>query len=90
MKNALAVLVAATLPLLASAADPTPERCFEQARQVPAEQQESFVKSCLGQAPAAPSTVSAEQRAKVCTTIADNERFQGEQRAAFIKSCAGG
>ena len=91
MKTVLAVLlVAAALPLLAEAGEPTPEACFEQAKQLPADQQESFVKACLGQAPAAQPTVSPEQRARVCETIANNERFQGEQRAAFIKGCSGG
>jgi hypothetical protein len=90
MNNALVLLVAGTLPLMALAADPSPEHCFEQARQLPADQQDSFVKACLGETPAPASTVTPEQRARVCESIARNERFQGEQRAAFIKGCTGG
>lgn len=90
MKTVRFLLIAATLPLMAQAADRTPEQCFEDAKQVPAEEQQRFVQGCLGEAPAGPSTVSAEQRAKVCDSIADSERFQGEQRAAFLKTCKGG
>jgi len=72
------------------AAPATPDQCFAQSKTLPAEQQEAFVKSCLGQTPAAPTTVSAEQRAKVCEQIAEREHFEGEQKSAFLKGCKAG
>lgn len=72
------------------AAGETPDQCFAQAKQLPADQQESFIKACLGNAATPkPATVDPEQRAKVCATIAANEGFKDEQLAAFLKGCKG-
>ncbi|MBA4284341.1 MAG: hypothetical protein C0434_02260 [Xanthomonadaceae bacterium] len=88
---AIAVSMALCSSLAVQAAGESPEQCFAQAKQLPADQQESFIKACLGNAATPkPSTVSPEQRAKVCATIAANEGFKGEQLEAFLRGCKGG
>ncbi len=87
---AIAVSLALCGPLAAAAAGDQPEQCFTQAKSLPADQQESFIKACLGSAATPkPSTVAPEQRAKVCATIAANEGFKGEQLEAFLAGCKG-
>lgn len=86
----LMVLGAAVLSIPAQAAGETPEQCFEQAKALPGDRQEAFLKTCLGpNAAPAKSTVSADQRSKVCDSIAEREGFQGEQKATFLKGCKG-
>lgn len=87
---AIAVALALCSSFAVKAAGENPEQCFAQAKQLPADQQESFIKACLGSAATPkPSTVDPEQRAKVCATIAANEGFKGEQLEAFLKGCKG-
>ncbi len=85
------VLPAAALALsftAALAAGETPEQCKAESAQLPADHRDAFMQSCLAQrGGSAPSSVSSEQRAKVCDTIAARENFQGDQLAAFLKSC---
>lgn len=77
-------------PAAVLAAGESPDQCFAEAKQLPADQQESFIKACLGDAAAQkPSTVDPEQRAKVCATIAANEGFKDAQLEAFLKGCKG-
>lgn len=88
---AIAVSLALSASCTAWAAGETPEQCFAQAKRVPVDQQEGFIKACLGDAAApTPATVSPEQRAKVCASIAASEGFKGEQLDAFLKGCKGG
>ncbi|WP_293370235.1 hypothetical protein [Nevskia sp.] len=87
---AIAVLLTLCSSQALQAAGETPDQCFAQAKQLPADRQESFIKACLGEAATQkPSTVDPEQRARVCATIAANEGFKGEQLAAFLKGCKG-
>ncbi len=83
----MSLLMLGFLPA-AQAAGESPDQCFNQARMMPADQQESFLKTCLGGETAnAPATVTPEQRAKVCDSNAEREHFKGEQKAAFLKGC---
>lgn len=72
------------------AAEPTPDQCFAQAKLMPDDQQEEFLKACLGSKSREPTTVSPEQRAKVCESIAEREHFSSEQKATFLKGCKAG
>ncbi len=72
------------------AAEPTPDQCFAQAKLMPDDQQEEFLKACLGSKASEPATVSPDQRAKVCESIAEREHFTGEQKATFLKGCKAG
>lgn len=89
------IAIAALLALCSSlsavdAAGENPEQCFAQSKLIPADQQEGFLKACLGASTTStPPTVSPEQRAKVCASIAANEGFKGEQLEAFLKGCKG-
>ena len=91
MKRMLSIsLLSLALLFAVQAAPTTPDQCFAQSKSLPVDQQEAFVKACLGQTPAAPSSVSAEQRAKVCESIAEREHFEGEMKASFLKGCKAG
>lgn len=83
----ISLLMLSLLPA-AHAAGESPDQCFAQAKMMPADQQESFLKACLGgETSNAPTTATPEQRAKVCDSIAEREHFKGEQKAAFLKGC---
>lgn len=87
------MLLAASLSIVSTASQAvaeTPDQCFAQSKQLPADQQEAFVKACLGRTPAQPSTVTPDQRAKVCDSIAEREHFEGEMKASFLKGCKAG
>lgn len=85
----LSMLLLALAPTVQAEAT-TPDQCFAQSKSLPADQQEAFVKACLGKTPAQPSTVTPEQRAKVCDSIAEREHFEGEMKASFLKGCKAG
>ncbi|WP_428380586.1 hypothetical protein [Nevskia ramosa] len=91
MKRMLSIslLMLSSLPVARVAAQ-GPDQCFAQAKLMPADQQEQFLKACLGSTPSPPATVSPDQRAKVCESIAEREHFSGEQKATFLKGCKAG
>lgn len=91
MKRMLSIsLLALSLLPAAWAAGETPDQCFAQAKLIPADQQEAFLKACLGSAPSPRPSVTPEQRAQVCNSIAEREHFEGEQKAMFLKGCKAG
>lgn len=91
MKRMLSIsLLALSLLPTTRAAGETPDQCFAQAKLMPADQQEEFLKACLGSTSSAPATVSPEQRVKVCDSIVEREHFTGEQKALFLKGCKAG